>query len=216
VTGRFIDNDKVHHVRFEGASFSVAGPLITPRPPQGQVVIIAPDSLGVADRADITLIGGFSPTIGHGPRVLAGRAGRAREAGSPLVFAELEVALDQPGERAANRLARLGSLAAGRAPGGARGAPPGAGPPPDRVRFAGSAEALTEFLAGLAAYVDGVLFHPAEAAVDFPILCGEVLPALTASGLARTPGPDGGTLRDVLGLPRPANRFAHPVRSARA
>jgi alkanesulfonate monooxygenase SsuD/methylene tetrahydromethanopterin reductase-like flavin-dependent oxidoreductase (luciferase family) len=202
VTGRFLDNEKVHHVRFEGASFSVAGPLITPRPPQGQVVIIAPDSLGVADRADITLIGGFSPTIGHGPRVLAGRAGRAREAGSPLVFAELEVALDQPGERAANRLARLGSLAAW--------------PATDRVRFAGSAEALTEFLAGLAAYVDGVLFHPAEAAVDFPILCGEALPALTAGGLARTPGPDGGTLRDVLGLPRPANRFAHPVRSARA
>jgi alkanesulfonate monooxygenase SsuD/methylene tetrahydromethanopterin reductase-like flavin-dependent oxidoreductase (luciferase family) len=202
VTGRFIDNDKVHHVRFEGASFSVAGPLITPRPPQGQVVIIAPDSLGVADRADITLIGGFSPTIGHGPRVLAGRAGRAREAGSPLVFAELEVALDQPGERAANRLARLGSLAAW--------------PATDRVRFAGSAEALTEFLAGLAAYVDGVLFHPAEAAIDFPILCGEVLPALAASGLTRTPGPEGGTLRDVLGLPRPANRFAHPVRSARA
>jgi alkanesulfonate monooxygenase SsuD/methylene tetrahydromethanopterin reductase-like flavin-dependent oxidoreductase (luciferase family) len=40
-TGRFLDNDKVHHVRFEGASFSVIGPLITPRPPQGQVVVIA-------------------------------------------------------------------------------------------------------------------------------------------------------------------------------
>jgi alkanesulfonate monooxygenase SsuD/methylene tetrahydromethanopterin reductase-like flavin-dependent oxidoreductase (luciferase family) len=53
-SGRFIDNDKVHHVRFEGASFSVVGPLIAPRPPQGQVVVIAADSLGAADRADIT------------------------------------------------------------------------------------------------------------------------------------------------------------------
>jgi hypothetical protein len=35
-----------------------------------------------------------------------------------------------------------------------------------------------------------------------------VLPALTASGVARGPHPDGTPLRDVLGLPRPVNRFA--------
>jgi alkanesulfonate monooxygenase SsuD/methylene tetrahydromethanopterin reductase-like flavin-dependent oxidoreductase (luciferase family) len=199
-TGRFLDSDKVHHVRFEGASFSVIGPLITPRPPQGQVVVIAADSLGVADRADITLVGGFSAVTGHGRRAIAERAERAREAGSPLVFAELEVALSTPGVHAARRLARLGSL--------------DLWPMTDRARFVGSAAALTEFLAEHADLVDGVLCYPAETAVDLPILADDVLPALTAGGLARVPGPDDATLRDVLGLPRPVNRFADPARAA--
>jgi alkanesulfonate monooxygenase SsuD/methylene tetrahydromethanopterin reductase-like flavin-dependent oxidoreductase (luciferase family) len=201
-TGRYVDNDKVHHIRFEGASFSVVGPLITPRPPQGQLVVIAADSLGVADRADITLVGGFSALSGHGRRVIAQRAERAREAGSPLVFAELEVALDVPGGRADRRLARLNSSAPWRIT--------------DRTRFSGSAAALTEFLTELAAHVDGVLFYPAETTVDLPVLAGDVVPALTASGLARTPDREAVTLRDVLGLPRPGNRFADPARAAGA
>jgi alkanesulfonate monooxygenase SsuD/methylene tetrahydromethanopterin reductase-like flavin-dependent oxidoreductase (luciferase family) len=165
-TGRFVDNDKVHHIRFEGASFSVVGPLITPRPPQGQVVVIAADTLGVADRADITLVGG--------PQGLAERAERARAAGSPLVFAELEVALRRPDEGAE----------------------------------------LADLVAGLADLVDGVLFYPAETAVDLPVLAGQVLPALTARGVARRPRPDDKTLRDVLGLPRPVNRFVGSTSSA--
>jgi len=201
-SGRFIDNDKVHHIRFEGASFSVVGPLITPRPPQGQVVVIAADSLGVADRADITLVGGFSARTGHGQRVIAQRAEHAREAGSPLVFAELEVALDVPGERADRRLARLNSLDPWRIT--------------DRARFSGSAAGLAEFLRALADHVDGVLCYPAETTVDLPVLADTVLPALTASGLARKPDADAVTLREVLGLPRPVNRFADPARAAEA
>src|ERR1700755_1333265 len=34
-TGRFIDQDKLHYIDFAGAWFSVKGPAITPRPPQG-------------------------------------------------------------------------------------------------------------------------------------------------------------------------------------
>jgi alkanesulfonate monooxygenase SsuD/methylene tetrahydromethanopterin reductase-like flavin-dependent oxidoreductase (luciferase family) len=200
-TGRFLDNEKVHHVRFEGSSFSVVGPLITPRPPQGQVVVVAADSLGVADRADVTLVGGFSPAAGHGRRAITERAERAREAGSPLVFIELEVLLNTPAERAARRVARLDSLDPWRVT--------------DRARFAGSAADLAEFLAELAPQLDGVLFYPAETAVDLPILADDVLPALTDGGLARVPGPDDATLRDVLGLPRPVNRFADPGRAAR-
>ena len=199
-TGRFLDNDKVHHIRFEGASFSVVGPLITPRPPQGQVVVVAADSLGVADRADITLVGGFSALTGHGQRVIAQRAERAREAGSPLVFAELEVALDLPNERADRRLARLNSSEPWRLT--------------DRARFSGSPAALTQFLPELAAHVDGVLFYLAETAVDLPVLADDVLPTLTASGLTRGPDPDAATLRDVLGLPRAVSRFADPARAA--
>ena len=38
-TGRFIDRTKVHYIDFEGRWFSVKGPSITPRPPQGQPVV---------------------------------------------------------------------------------------------------------------------------------------------------------------------------------
>lgn len=38
-TGRFIDRDKLHYVDFVGRYFSVKGPSITPRPPQGQPVV---------------------------------------------------------------------------------------------------------------------------------------------------------------------------------
>ncbi|NUR68362.1 MAG: LLM class flavin-dependent oxidoreductase, partial [Streptomyces sp.] len=40
-TGRFIDRDKLHYIDFEGRHFSVKGPSITPRPPQGQPLVTA-------------------------------------------------------------------------------------------------------------------------------------------------------------------------------
>ena len=40
-TGRFVDRDKLHYIDFEGKHFSVKGPSITPRPPQGQPVVTA-------------------------------------------------------------------------------------------------------------------------------------------------------------------------------
>src|SRR3954451_14705292 len=41
VTGRFVDRDKLHYIDFAGKYFSVKGPSITPRPPQGQPVVAA-------------------------------------------------------------------------------------------------------------------------------------------------------------------------------
>ncbi|MBW6434664.1 LLM class flavin-dependent oxidoreductase [Actinoplanes hulinensis] len=40
-TGRFIDREKLHYIDFAGAYFSVKGPSIVPRPPQGQPVVAA-------------------------------------------------------------------------------------------------------------------------------------------------------------------------------
>lgn len=40
-TGRYIDRDKLHYIDFTGKYFSVKGPSITPRPPQGQPVVAA-------------------------------------------------------------------------------------------------------------------------------------------------------------------------------
>jgi alkanesulfonate monooxygenase SsuD/methylene tetrahydromethanopterin reductase-like flavin-dependent oxidoreductase (luciferase family) len=38
---RFVDRDKLHHIHFVGERFAVRGPSITPRPPQGQPLIVA-------------------------------------------------------------------------------------------------------------------------------------------------------------------------------
>ena len=86
-TGRYLDPDKVHHVDFTGTRFSVKGPLITPRPPQGRPVVLAPDTLAEAARPDLVLVGGA------GLDDVRTRARRARETGAPLVFAEVEVTL---------------------------------------------------------------------------------------------------------------------------
>lgn len=40
-TGRYVDREKLHYIDFSGRSFSVKGPSITPRPPQGQLVVAA-------------------------------------------------------------------------------------------------------------------------------------------------------------------------------
>ena len=40
-TGRYVDRDKLHYIDFVDKHFSVKGPSITPRPPQGQPVVAA-------------------------------------------------------------------------------------------------------------------------------------------------------------------------------
>jgi len=65
-TGRFIDRDKLHHVDFTGAGFSVKGPSIVPRPPQGHPVRVVDatevDARGTAARyADVALVRAASP-----------------------------------------------------------------------------------------------------------------------------------------------------------
>jgi alkanesulfonate monooxygenase SsuD/methylene tetrahydromethanopterin reductase-like flavin-dependent oxidoreductase (luciferase family) len=69
-TGRYVDRDKLHYIDFTGKYFSIKGPSITPRPPQGQPVVAA---LACAPRiyefaavsADLVLI---TPIDDHAPR----------------------------------------------------------------------------------------------------------------------------------------------------
>lgn len=92
-TGRYLDPGKVHHVDFTGKRFSVKGPLITPRPPQGRPVVLAADALAEAARPDIVLVGGT------GLDDVRDRAARARATAAPLVFAEVEAGLGAAGHR---------------------------------------------------------------------------------------------------------------------
>jgi alkanesulfonate monooxygenase SsuD/methylene tetrahydromethanopterin reductase-like flavin-dependent oxidoreductase (luciferase family) len=68
-TGRFIDRDRLHYIDFHGPHFSVKGPSIVPRPPQGQPVVAAlahsPGVLSFAARvADLAFV---TPALGETP-----------------------------------------------------------------------------------------------------------------------------------------------------
>ncbi|MEU9179850.1 LLM class flavin-dependent oxidoreductase [Streptomyces sp. NPDC048550] len=201
-TGRFVDRDKLHYIDFDGRHFSVRGPSITPRPPQGQPVV----SARAADSAAYRLIA-RSADIGHlvardtgetraavtavrGLRASAGLAER------PLhLFGELTVFLDESAAAAADRHGRLDEVARDPYDG-------------DTAVFAGTAGQLAELLqerreAGLS----GFLLRPAVIAHDLPAITRALVPELQRRGLFRREY-EADTLRGLLGLDRPANRYA--------
>ncbi|MFG2294373.1 LLM class flavin-dependent oxidoreductase [Streptomyces sp. NPDC048603] len=194
-TGRFIDRDKLHYIDFTGPHFRVRGPSITPRPPQGQPLVTA--SVGAAaPRA------GLLDLVYVTPRDL--EEARAATAVLPLppgprhVFADLTVFLDTDGAAAAARRDRLDALAGPE--GGAYG--------PDTAVFTGTPGDLADLLqewqgTGLTGFrlLPGVIAH------DLPAITRGLVPELQRRGAFRR-AYGAGTLRGLLGLDRPANRYA--------
>lgn len=199
-TGRYIDVDKLHYVDFEtpadfaGPAYSVKGPSIIPRPLQGQLPVLAAASLVgpgqiPAGAVDAVLVS--APT----PELLAAEVRDVRErlGASVAVVAELDVVLDSRGQAAAERSTAFdGGFDGGRA------------------KYAGSAAGLADLLTELLKEADGVRLHPASLALELDELSRLVLPELRRRGALRPPVQDG-TLRDVLGLARPASRYASAV-----
>jgi alkanesulfonate monooxygenase SsuD/methylene tetrahydromethanopterin reductase-like flavin-dependent oxidoreductase (luciferase family) len=179
-SGRFLDRDKLHYVDFQGETFTVKGPAIVPRPPQGQLVVFGTE----ADRelVDVVLV--------SEPDRDAAVDTASRSDG--LTFIEIAVTLDTPGTSATERLAALDQHERGQS---------------SRLEYAGPATGFAELLTDLAAHTDGVRLFPTVIDEDLPILARYVLPALFKSGIAHRPIP-GSSLRGNLGLARPANRYA--------
>src|SRR5581483_11525623 len=122
-TGRFVDRDKLHPVDFEGPFFSVKGPSIVPRPPQGQPLVAAD-------------LAGAGAAAGDGAAAL-----RFAATACDLVFAA-------PGDVAAVRAAVVVFLGTGAAATRARldeldGGPPAGG---DTAVFAGPAAGLADLV----------------------------------------------------------------------
>jgi len=180
-TWRYLDRDKVHYVDFEGESFSVKGPSIIPRPPQGQLPVFADAASGVV--GDVALV-----TSSAEAAVAAARA-----SGAALVWLELEVALDRAGLTGAERVSRLDDIEPW--------AREGFG------RYVGDAAGLVELVAELAGTVDGIRLHPAVLPDDLEELGRAVLPELRRRGV-HTPPVVGSTLRASIGLPASVNRYA--------
>ncbi|MFJ3880149.1 LLM class flavin-dependent oxidoreductase [Streptomyces sp. NPDC090077] len=206
-TGRFVDRDKLHYIDFEGRHFSVRGPSITPRPPQGQPVVTAAGAAGapsyglIARAADIGYLSLRDP---DGARAAAEGIRRAREtAGSPAqplhLFGELTVYLDEDGPAAAARRDRLDALAGGAHDGG-------------EAVFTGTPAQLADLLQDWrTAGLTGFRLRPGALAHDLPAITRGLVPELQRRGAFRR-AYEADTLRGLLGLERPAGRYAtHPA-----
>ena len=89
-TGRFVDRSKLHYIDFQGRWFSVKGPSITPRPPQGQPLVTATGDELAGRGVDLVYV---PPTEPARPDV--------------LTFGDLVVFLDDTAAQATDRRARL-------------------------------------------------------------------------------------------------------------
>ncbi|MET8828691.1 LLM class flavin-dependent oxidoreductase [Streptomyces sp. NPDC004610] len=201
-TGRFIDRDKLHYIDFEGRHFSVKGPSITPRPPQGQPVVTAlgHDTIPYRFLGRAADIGYITPHDTDEARATLARvraeqtaAGRADD--TVHVFADLVVLLDDDESAARARKERLDSLAGGEYTSDAR-------------IFTGTAAGLADLLQEWrAAGLTGFRLRPAVTGHDLPAITRALVPELQRRGAFRT-AYEADTLRGLLGLPHPANRYA--------
>ncbi|WP_141204201.1 LLM class flavin-dependent oxidoreductase [Streptomyces griseorubiginosus] len=198
-TGRFIDRDRLHHGDFRGTSFSVEGPSIVPRPPQGHPVRVVDATDGQARRtaaryADVALVRavGAGQAAGVRAQLRSQAAEYGRDPGQLKVLASLLVDLGA-GEHAAEP---------GHGGGGPRQSPQG-------PLYRGGPVDLAELIAGWhdEGVVDGFHLVPTEPLRDLERLVNGTVALLRHRGLFRTFYP-GSTLREHLGLARPANRYA--------
>jgi alkanesulfonate monooxygenase SsuD/methylene tetrahydromethanopterin reductase-like flavin-dependent oxidoreductase (luciferase family) len=201
-TGRFVDREKLHYIDFTGRWFSVKGPSITPRPPQGQPPVSALAHAAVPYRlaarsADVVYVTPFDR--GQAAGIVAAvrdEQDRAGRGGEPLhVFGDVVVFLGDTERAAADRKARLDELA-------------GAEYSSDALVFTGTPAGLADLLldwhaAGLA----GFRLRPGAVPHDLTAITRGLVPELRARGAFRTEY-EADTLRGLLGLARPANRYA--------
>jgi alkanesulfonate monooxygenase SsuD/methylene tetrahydromethanopterin reductase-like flavin-dependent oxidoreductase (luciferase family) len=207
-TGRFIDRERLHYIDFHGKHFSVKGPSITPRPPQGQppVAVLAHNTRVyqlAAQASDIVFVtphdAGQARSIEREVRTEQANAGREHE---PLrVFADLVVFLDDDEAAARHRKARLDEVA-------------GEEYTSDALIFTGTPARLADLLLSWTeAGVSGFRLRPGALPWDLTGITRGLVPELQRRGAFRREY-EADTLRGLLGLERPENRYALARRSA--
>ena len=179
-SGRFVDRDKLHYIDFEGKYFSVKGPSITPRPPQGQPVVAAlahaqPAYEFAARSADLVFI---TPKDDGSLRSILEEITQA--GGSELkIYADVFVSFSGITDPRSDALVFDGT-------------------PAELIELIGRWQRLG---------IDGIRLRPSVNAIDLPIIVDEVVPVLQRAGRFRTAYDDGETLRERLGLPVAENRY---------
>jgi alkanesulfonate monooxygenase SsuD/methylene tetrahydromethanopterin reductase-like flavin-dependent oxidoreductase (luciferase family) len=204
-TGRFVDRGKLHYIDFVGDYFSVRGPSITPRSPQGQPVVCALGHASVpyqliARSADAGFV---TPSdAAHAAAIVAEIRDAQQAAGrggdTVHVLGDLVVFLDEEpgGETGAERKARLDDRA-------------GYTYESDAVIFTGPAAELADYLQDWqAAGLSGFRLRPGAIPQDLEAITRGLVPELQRRGAFRAAYAADETLRGRLGLRRPANRYA--------
>ncbi|MFT4185200.1 MAG: LLM class flavin-dependent oxidoreductase [Rhizobium sp.] len=153
---RFLDGSKLHYINFKGEGFSVLGPSITPRPPQGQPVVATTfasgDDPALAAAADVI----FLRSDADGLRPLLEAVRSLADGHRSLVLADVAVSFGQRAE------ADFPTL-----------------------HWSGDAAGLAEQVISWAATgLDGFRFHPHDPERDVSGLIETVFPALRQAGLA--------------------------------
>jgi alkanesulfonate monooxygenase SsuD/methylene tetrahydromethanopterin reductase-like flavin-dependent oxidoreductase (luciferase family) len=201
-TGRFVDREKLHYIDFAGRWFSVRGPSITPRPPQGQPIVaaLAHRDLAYQLLASSADVGFVTPRDAASAAAIVAevRAAQQQTAGrgdDPVrLFADLVVFLDGSTAAAERRQARLDEQA---------GAPYRS----DARIFAGTpADLAGLILHWQSAGLTGFRLRPAAIPHDLRQITRELVPELQRRGAFRREY-ESTSLRGLLGLRRPANRY---------
>lgn len=185
---RFLDLDKFHYADFAGEFFSIKGPSITPRPPQGRPVVFGRPGQLAAELPDVVVVS--AATVAG----VATAAAEQRRRGVLRVVADLEIVLDAGTSLADERLRALDAASPWPAA-------------PDVLRFVGDAGGLRVLLTELSGVVDGVRLLPGVLDIELEVLAAEVVPGLISNGVFVPPAA-GSTLRESLGLPEAVNSFA--------
>jgi alkanesulfonate monooxygenase SsuD/methylene tetrahydromethanopterin reductase-like flavin-dependent oxidoreductase (luciferase family) len=201
-TGRFVDRDRLHYIDFAGRFFSVKGPSIVPRPPQGQPVVAAlahsrlPYEFA-ATSADVVFVtpSGTSDVSRRLDDVTRAEQAVGRTGRPLLRFADLVVYLADTAAEAVARKADLDDLA-------------GAEHVSDAATFAGTVDELADQIVAWREHgLDGFRLRPGVILHDLVAVVDELVPELQRRGVFR-PAYEPGSLRDRLRLPRPASRYA--------
>lgn len=201
-TGRFVDRDRLHYVDFAGERFSVRGPSIVPRPPQGQPIVAALAHSRIpiefaARSSDVVFVtpADAADVASWVRQVRAAEAAVGRTEAPLRILADLVVALDaQPGAAAA-RLARLDEL-------------DGATLQSDAAIVAGTPDDVADQLVEWQANgVDGFRLRPAVIGHDLDAIVDQLAPILRRRNLLRERYAES-TLRARFGLDRPPSRYA--------
>lgn len=181
VSQRFVDGEKLHYINFRGKRFSVLGPSIVPRPPQGQPVIAA--SAGTdrelefaAGTADLVFLRPGASAVGEfieKARAAANRTGRHVK-----YILDIDVHFDAQDRNDTTA-----------------------------TRWNGQASALAEQIREWVAQgFDGMRLIPLDLDRDLAGLTEVVFPALADAGLL--PSGRAPSLRTRLGLPEAQNRYS--------
>lgn len=205
-TGRFIDREKLHYIDYEGEHFSVKGPSITPRSPQGQPVIaFAGRDDAVLQAAvhggDLLFVSVVDETDAKQLlETIRGLETTLVRTGAPLlVYVDLPLVLAEDEATARQRwetlnLEKPAWLNA------------------DQLRALGTPQDVTALITRLKTLgFNGVRLLTAENAVDLPAIHNLLADQLGNAGIELPHQPisdaKAPSLREQLGLTRPENRY---------